>query len=227
MEVNNIVPTPSPSAGLATLDSTAQSTAQAGRDTFLRLLIAQLEHQDPMSPMENADFTAQLAQFSALEQLEAMNTNLNSLITAQGTLQAVQASALIDKDIVAKGDIVQVHQGAGGPLAYELMADSRMVRIRLFNAAGQLVQTLVPGPQAAGHHSVALDKSQSVVPDGTYRFEVVAEDGTGAPVAVQTFMRGRVDGVEFEDTKAFLTVGGQRIALDAVTSVKEAGETPL
>lgn len=222
----NIVPTSSSSTGTPTLDTAAQSTAESGRDTFLRLLVAQLEHQDPLSPMENAEFTAQLAQFSALEQLEAMNANLGSLVATQQGLQAVQASALLGKDIVAKGDTIQVQQGQGGPLAYELMADSSTVTIRVFNTTGQLVQTLTPGPQSAGHHSIALDLGQSSLPDGTYRFEVVAEDGSGASVAVQTFMRGRVDGVEFDNKQAFLTIGGQRIALDAVESVKQTAEIP-
>ena len=63
----NGTPEPASTAG-----KTGTITAAEGRDTFLRLLVAQLEHQDPLKPMENADFTAQLAQFSMLEQIESI-----------------------------------------------------------------------------------------------------------------------------------------------------------
>jgi flagellar basal-body rod modification protein FlgD len=214
------------SVASSSLGSIGDSTAAEGKDTFLRLLVAQLEHQDPLSPMENAEFTAQLAQFSSLEQMEAMNASLGSLVAAQEAMNSVQAAGLIGKEITAQSNTTQVHQGTASPLRYSLAANSAKATIRIFDQTGQFVQSLEVVNQSAGEQLVPWQSTgteQSSLPDGVYHFEVTAQDTAGNPVAVETFMQGRVDGVEYEANQAYLLVEGNRIKLDKVISVHDAG----
>jgi flagellar basal-body rod modification protein FlgD len=167
----------------------AVPSAEEGRNTFLRLLVAQLEHQDPVKPMENADFTAQLAQFSALEQMETMNANFEALLNNQEANSRVQAVGFIGKTVQATGNTIQVHQGAAAPLRYTLDAPSAQVSVSIANADGEVVRTLSEGEQSAGMHTVpwpGQDAFGNLLPDGTYHFTVTASDQTGNPVAVET-----------------------------------------
>ncbi|MGD0152394.1 MAG: flagellar hook capping FlgD N-terminal domain-containing protein [Thermacetogeniaceae bacterium] len=79
MSVNNI------SATTATSSQNTATTAsgQMGEDDFLKLLVAQIKNQDPMSPVDNATYMAQLAQFSSLDQLTNLNSSMGSLVTLQ------------------------------------------------------------------------------------------------------------------------------------------------
>ncbi|MBW1702547.1 MAG: flagellar hook assembly protein FlgD, partial [Deltaproteobacteria bacterium] len=77
-----------------------------GKDAFLNLLVTQLRHQDPLSPMESTQFTAQLAQFSSLEQLSSVNENLGILRIYQASINNSQAVGFIGKTVKASGDSV-------------------------------------------------------------------------------------------------------------------------
>src|SRR5437773_5692129 len=88
----------------ASAGATQGATKESPKETFLTLLVAQLEHQDPLSPQDNAQFTTQLAQFTSLEQLQSMNANLSALMSAQTTTNNLQASSLLGKTVQAKND---------------------------------------------------------------------------------------------------------------------------
>ena len=232
MQVSNVLG-PGPAAASATLGNPSGSAAEVGRDTFLTLLVAQLEHQDPMSPMDNADFTAQLAQFSSLEQMERMSANLQALVQAQSTAVSIQAAGLVGQEVKAHSDTIQLRQGEEAALHYTLGADSQDVTLSIFNDAGNLVQTITRTAQDAGEHTVAWNGAGSlgaVLPDGEYIFAVAANDSQGNNVSTKTFIQGTVDGVEFEANQPFLRLAGTRVALDAVVSIErkteEGSETP-
>jgi flagellar basal-body rod modification protein FlgD len=202
---------------------TAGRAQDTSRETFLRLLIAQLEHQNPLSPVEGAEFTAQLAQFSALEQLQAMNVNLDTLVTAQERLKGLQAADLIGKEVKAQGSTISLRQGNTSPLQYALTTDSPKVTISILDNVGNVVRSIEKLAQKAGVQSVSWDgkTAQGVaLPDGEYRFVVLARDSAGNPVSVQTFLQGKVEGVEYAEGQPSLLVGGRRVALTSLISVK-------
>jgi flagellar basal-body rod modification protein FlgD len=227
MNVNTVsnqqVPPPSPTAG-----NSAANTAEGGRDIFLRLLVAQLEHQDPMSPMENANFTAQLAQFSTLEQIEAMNKSLTALISTQESLSSqqanMQAASLIGKDVQVRNDTVEVKNGKWSSLAYTLPGNAAEVSINIFDQAGQLRQSLKETNQAAGEHSVPRygdDKQVTQLPDGSYRVQVTVQDALGQSVPIDTMYQGRVEGVAYVDNQAHFLMGGRRVAFSDIIGIRE------
>src|SRR5262245_37789594 len=120
---------PKPSSSTSTTASSSATTASPGaaqgtakessKETFMKLLVAQLEHQNPLSPMDNMQFTQQLAQFTSLEQLQSMNANLSALMKAQTTTNGLQAVTLIGKQVQAQANTTQVSkQGAATPFQY-------------------------------------------------------------------------------------------------------------
>jgi flagellar basal-body rod modification protein FlgD len=227
MNVNTVsnqqVPPPSPTAG-----NIAANTAENGRDIFLRLLVAQLEHQDPMSPMENANFTAQLAQFSTLEQIEAMNKSLTALISSQEALSSrqanMQAASLIGKDVQVRNDTVEVKDGTWSSLAYTLPAHAAEVSINIVDQAGQLRQSFKKANQAAGEHAVPRygdDKQVTQLPDGSYRVQVTVQDALGQSVPIDTMYQGRVEGVAYVDNQAHFLMGGRHVAFSDIIGIRE------
>ena len=108
----------------ASLTSATQSSL--GKEDFLKLLVAQLAHQDPLSPMENQEFVAQLAQFSSLEQMTNVNSNLQLLQVAQASMTNSQIASLIGKNVEVRSDQVRLLGGVrhgetqGGPVAIEV-----------------------------------------------------------------------------------------------------------
>ena len=213
--------TPSPS----TATNAAEPDA-IGRDAFLNLLIAQLEHQNPLSPMENTEFTAQLAQFSVLEQMEAMNSSLGALLSSQEALGGMQATGFIGKEIRAAGNAIGVRQGETPSVSYTLDADSTHVNIRIANDAGRIVRTITEVNQSAGEHTIPWNGRGDLgnaLPDGTYHITVGATDGAGEAVDADTMMQGIVEGIEFEQNRPLLLVGGSRLEFSSVLSVRDVG----
>ena len=213
-----------PSSSTASPGAAKSLTKEDPRATFTKLLVAQLEHQNPLSPMDNTQFTAQLAQFTSLEQLQAMNTHLSSLMHAQTTTNGLQAATLIGKEVQAKGDTTYVQKGGGAsPLNYTLAADSAKVQIDVLDQAGNTVRTIEARHQKAGPQKITWngkDAGGRTLSEGHYRFTVTAQDKGANPVAVDVFLKGTVEGVTYEGTQPYLTVGGNRVELTALTNIK-------
>src|SRR5262245_45187812 len=122
-------PTAASSGTTASSGAVKGTTKESPKETFMKLLVAQLEHQNPLSPMDNAQFTQQLAQFTSLEQLQSMNANLSALMQAQTTTNGLQAATLIGNQIQAQANTTHVpKQGAATPFQYTLAADSANVQ---------------------------------------------------------------------------------------------------
>ncbi len=200
------------------------------RDDFLNLLIAQLQHQDPLNPTDSTEFTAQLAQFSSLEQLGNVNTNLKALQLYQASINNAQAVSFIGKEITAQADVVLLEKGQAAECRAELAADAAGVLVSIYNAAGDFVKSFEVGPLPAGRQTFSWDGSNQdgeSVPDGLYRFEVLATDDEGRRIEVRRLTAGTVTGVSFKDGQAFLTTTWGQVALGDVVDVhmqEEASE---
>jgi flagellar basal-body rod modification protein FlgD len=215
------------SSATSTGGKTASVSAEESRSTFLRLLVAQLEHQDPLKPMENADFTAQLAQFSMLEQLEAMNTNLRSVVDAEQGLNdlqtKMQATSLIGKEVRIKGNTLQIQDGQSTQTIYKLAAPSTHVTVEIRDAIGRPVKVFEEVNVPAGEYFVPRDATDNWVqqlPKGKYTVQVNAKDGAGQPVAADMFIQGRVNGVEYDADKPYFLMGNNRVAFNDVVSIQ-------
>ena len=193
-------------------------TNTMGKDDFFKMMIAQLQHQDPLNPLDGTDFTAQLAQFSSLEQLSNVNDQLKMLGLYQASLNNSQSISLIGKEITAMGNVIKV-DGASADLAYNLSEGAEKVTISVYDEGGNLVDTLEFGSQQEGENSITWDCSG--IASGNYTFEVSAIDANGDVVPAYTMITGKVTGVSFEEGFPLLSVNGQDILFGNVISVNE------
>lgn len=195
-----------------------------GKDDFLNLLVTQLRHQDPLSPMESAEFTSQLAQFSSLEQMSNVNTNLEVLQLYQASINNSQAVGFIGKTIKALGNSIGVADGVADQIHFELAENASAVIAHIYDSHKNLVKTIQPGGLNAGAQGVewdATDNNGNKVPDGTYTFEVIATDTDANPVSATTLITSPVSGVSFKDGTTYLLAGNQEIPIGSVFEVME------
>lgn len=184
-----------------------------GKDQFLKLLIAQLQNQDPMNPMQGDQMASELAQFSSLEQLQEINTTLTGQQSAAGSLLgAVQAGAAISTighTVVAAGNQVQVG-GTNGQttVTASLSSAAASGTLHIYNSAGVEVGTETLGSLPAGKQSIDISAAEKGLPPGTYTYSIDAKDGSGAAVAVQTYTTGKVDGISSDQNGIMLNIGG-------------------
>jgi len=204
--------------------TTARENDEVGQDDFLNLLIAQMQAQDPLNPLESAEFTAQLAQFNSLEKLIEVNGHLEALTAAQLFSGNAQFVDYIGKTIKASDNRIQMNDGNAVDLHYELSGDAGSVAIHVYDGGGSHVRTLDAGGAPAGEHSAewdGRDDNGRKVPDGTYRFEVAAADVAGHPVAAAPFSLDRITGVTFQDASAQLMADQKTIPISEVLRVSE------
>jgi len=189
-----------------------------GKDEFFKMLIAQLQNQDPLNPMDGTDFTAQLAQFSSLEQLTNVNSNLEAVTAYQKLMSGVQAVSLIGKEITAEGNTVKA-SGSSVDITYNLPEDVSEGTVSIYKTDGTFVETIKFENQGEGINSVSWDCSS--VEEGIYTFEVSATNAAGDSVAVDTLVKGEVTGVNFLNGQSYVIVDDAEIPFLSVISIKD------
>jgi flagellar basal-body rod modification protein FlgD len=200
--------------------STTSSTTSLGKEDFMKLLLAQLKNQDPLEPMEGTEFSAQLAQFSSLEQLTNMNTELATQGVNQMTMGYTQSVNMIGKEaIVQNGNTIKV-DGSTAELNYRLGSDAAEVVISIFNENGSQVKTIEGTGLTAGLNTTTLDCSDLTA--GNYTFQVSAADLSGKSVTADTMISGLVTAAHFKNNTISLTVNGKEVALSDIVSIKQS-----
>lgn len=207
------------SAGLTT------ATNDLDKNAFLKLLTTQLQNQDPLNPTDSTQFTAQLAQFSSLEQLSNINSTLNTIQLYQASNNNAQAVGFIGKDIVANGHSIEMTSGQPVSCDYELSAAAKSVVVTIYDATGNFVRDYNQTALAAGKQSLTWDgrdRNGNTVADGAYTFEVQAVDAKGASLHATTFSKGTVTGVTFEDGTTYLITDRTKTAIGDVIQIIQA-----
>ena len=201
---------------------TATGDSTLGKDDFMKILVAQLQAQDPLAPMEGQEFASQLAQFSSLEQLTNVNTNLESSQAFDLALSNSAALALIGKNVDAPGNTIDLKSGEVENLSFSLDGEAAEVGIDIFDSTGTKVSTVNLGAQKSGLSEYVwsgTDSSGALLPSGNYTFSITASNSSGNFVPVKTFAAGLATDVVFEDGKAFAIVNGQKLAVNEVSKV--------
>lgn len=210
-----------PSTTSTTTTTPASAQQPLGKEAFLQLLVAQLEAQDPLEPMDSREFTAQLATFSSLEQMTNINSTLGELVTAQQAMGNSSMISLIGKLVDIPGNAIEHAQGATANLSYSLGSEASSTQVEIYDALGNLVN-IINGPGAQGSNLTiwnGLDSKGNPVAPGFYTFNVKATDSSGNPVIAETFSSGLVTDVLFEEGSAFAVVNGQKLPAEQITRV--------
>jgi flagellar basal-body rod modification protein FlgD len=218
--------------GLDQVGSRSAQTSESqksvmGKDDFLQLLVTQLQNQDPLNPADATEFTAQLATFSSLEQLQNINTALEDVSTSQTVLTNSQAVDYIGKQIQAIGDQVYMKDGQADSIEFDVADNAAGVYVKIYSQYGEYVQDLELGPMTAGKHSVqwdGMDHKGQTASDGTYQYEAAAVDADGNSIAVTSFTKGTVSGVYYKNGIAYLVTADQEVPLGSVVQVLDPGQ---
>ena len=183
----------------STSGTSGSTTAQAAKDAadrFLTLLVAQLQNQDPLNPLDNAQVTTQMAQISTVSGINQLNDTVAALGASMGVTQYLQAVGLVGHDVVVGGNDIDLASGAaeGG---LELSGNADHVMVTISDEAGNVVRTMDLGAQKAGIQYFQWDGKTdggTAAKDGHYTFSVTAT-AEGKAVTFDTLMRSRVEGV--------------------------------
>ena len=210
----------------------ATGSAQAlGKDEFLQLLVTQMTHQDPLEPMDDTEFIAELAQFSSLEQMQNMNElleeSLNWDYLQMQTTNNTNATSLIGREIQATFSSVYLDNDNMPQINYATAEYAENVSIEILNADGAVVRTLGSESVSPGDNSIewdGKDENGERLTDGFYTIQITATDANGETFTPSTYVEGVVNGVVYRDGSAYLQVNGLEISLAEVTSIAEVTE---
>jgi len=211
-------------SGVSDINSTIQNVngKTFGKEDFMKILLKQLNYQDPLNPMDSTQFTSQLTQFSSLEQLTNLNTTLENVLAFQQSIQNASITDLIGRTVRVEGDVTNLNNTAD--MNYELSKDATSVKISIYDKAGRLAVTKEAGAQQQGSNKFVWDgkdASGNQLPAGDYTFEIKAKDISGAVVNAVTNSFGTVTGVNFEDGLSYLVLNdGRNITLSEIKSIR-------
>lgn len=186
------------------------SSNKMDQNTFLKLLTTQLQNQDPTNPVSNEDFIAQLAQFSSLEQLQGVNSQLSNLNLVNTSMNNASMVNLLGQNVVAASDTF--HYSGDGTQEIPFIAGNEVSggTVTIRNADGQVVDSITLGNLEAGEHSVTWDGkgNNGQLPEGDYTVSYTATDGSGNPVDITALIKGIVDELSFENGTPEPSVNG-------------------
>jgi flagellar basal-body rod modification protein FlgD len=205
-----------------TTSTAATKSQEIGRDDFLKMFLAQLNHQDPLNPMDGTEFASQLAQFSSLEQLFNVNENLESMKSSQDESGRFQGLEFIGKEVVALGKYLSLNEGesTGGGFVMDAAADCT---VQVKDLGGNVVRTISMGSLEAGEHFFQWDGQSDAGADmgsGVYQFEIIAQRADEESVSVTRLMTGLVERVNLEGTESTLYLGDVAFSLSNVLEMK-------
>ena len=190
---------------------------QASSDRFLKLLVTQLQNQDPLNPMDNAQVTSQMAQISTVSGIDKLNATMGAFNGQMLQMQSLQGAALVGRAVTLEGTRLDIADGIGvGGFALGSAADA--VQVEILDGAGRTVQTLQLGAAGEGRHGFAWDAG-NVAADAGYRFRVTATAGA-EKLPATPLMRDRVVAVSIAgDTLELQTDWSGGIAYRDVVAV--------
>lgn len=194
-----------------------------GKDAFLKLLVTQLGNQDPLNPKSNEEYVAQLAQFSSLEQMQNINTNLQASQQINQSVNNALTASLIGKEVQAVGNSATVGDTGSVTLPIGVGAASSGV-ITIKDADGKIVRKLTVDSLKAGPNDITWDGKDDQgnrVKPGDYTYAVEARDAGGTPVEAQGSFTGIVSGVKFINGTPVLIVGTHEVPIGSVLAVRQ------
>ncbi len=197
-----------------------------GQEAFLTMLVAQLEHQDPLNPMDGTDFTAQLAQFSSLEQSFKTNDTLEAILAAVNTGSEENLLDYIGKNIRSEDNAITVNNGQASQGSFSLNESAEVV-VSIYSPDGREIKRIYLGQRDAGMHEIiwnGTDSQGTQVADGSYTYEIAAIGDGGNLVHSRPSITGEVTGVTYEHGEPYLLLDQRLVHPQTITKVWQATE---
>jgi len=201
---------------------------ELNKETFLTLLTTQMQNQDPLDPMANEEFVAQLAQFSSLEQQMLTNSMLESVYLGIASLNNASMAALVGTDVVAYGDGISYSGEGDVELSYDAAADAASLTLEIFDSEGNVIYSEELGAAEAGEGSVTwngTDSDGQPAPEGEYTFKITGEDADGESIDVAEMIVGVVEEMDYSSGTPQPIVGGVTVELADIIRLTEGDDS--
>ena len=194
--------------------STQTANEAGSADRFLKLLVAQMQNQDPLSPMDNAQVTSQIAQINTVSGIEKVNTAIGGLSSQFAQMQALQGAALVGREVVVPGDALTVKDGVGTG-TFELTSPASDVQVEVLDKQGNVIEKFKLGARAAGINDFDWKPASTA---GAVKFRVSAV-ADGAPLSPTELVRDSVRAITTTGNQLNLSLaGGSTVAYSDVRS---------
>ncbi|MBY6006468.1 flagellar hook assembly protein FlgD [Salipiger bermudensis] len=194
--------------GASTTASSSMSQLSEDYESFITLLTAQIQNQNPLEPMDSTTFISQLAQLSQVEQSVAVNDNLEGISNQLSSMSAITGLNLIGRSVVAPTERISLNEAGAAVAGYRLAGEASAVSMSIVSADGTVLRSysgLEGGSDAL--HGVTwdgMDYEGLPLPEGTYYMVLSATDAQGNTVPGQTYAASRVNSMTYEDGLAML-----------------------
>jgi flagellar basal-body rod modification protein FlgD len=201
--------------------ATAAKEEAIGKDAFLKLLVVQLENQDPLNPMDSTEFVAQLAQLSSLEGITNLGVSMEKMAGSVSSMQNLSTSSLIGRNVMVEGNGIE-YKDAPVVFGYDLEGGAASVTVSIYDGSSMLVSQVNLGPSGSGDKSFTWDGTDDngvQAAPGLYTFDIEAKDAKDETVFVVPYAAGVVSSVTFDGSTALLTVGGKTITQDKIKEI--------
>jgi flagellar basal-body rod modification protein FlgD len=195
----------------------ASTDPAAAQDRFMKLLVAQLNNQDPMNPMDNAQMTSQIAQINTVTGIQQVNDTLKSMAEQFTSLQVLQGASMVGHDVLVEGSTLTRNQGVAKG-AVDLAGNADSVKIEILSPGGQVIDTLNLGALSTGRHSFEWNAS-GYQATGEPSFRVTATSA-GQSVGTVSLSQDRVQSVASEAGAMTVQLQGRSsVAYSAIKAI--------
>jgi len=198
---NNYSVTPLSGASASSATAKDPNSVEATQDTFLKLLVTQMQNQDPLNPMDNSQFTSQIAQLNTVQGINKLNTTVAALQTQFQASQNLQSTSFIGRTVLVPGSNLDLKSGSA-QMGVDLTTASDSTMIQVKDLSGNVVRTFGIGAGVEGTNQITWDgknEAGQTMPDGQYKFSVAAS-ANGQQVQAATLSYGLVNSVSMSST---------------------------
>jgi flagellar basal-body rod modification protein FlgD len=206
------------------------------KDAFMKIMLIQMKNQDPTNPLKSHEMAAQLAQFTQLEQLQNINTNLDELKAQAKPAESFQSLNLLGKMVAGDSSkIARVKGDKNHDISYELPSFAKTVKVTISNEVGDVVRTTTLNNMNQGPHNWVWngkDDKDMTMPSGNYKVTLEALSSSDKKIGIKTDFDGVISGVTFTSQGPILKVGNQSVRLQDIRqildpSLKKKDQNPL
>jgi flagellar basal-body rod modification protein FlgD len=222
-------------SALPTFEEKTTTTApakkdQLGQDAFLKMFIAQMNNQDPLNPMDISQMSSQLAQYSSLEQLLNINTNLESIEGVQNSSNKYQSIDMIGKEVQADSSTLVLDNGRAAKGVFYL-GEAADCTVHILDEQGSSIRDINLGALGEGSNEFewdGFDNNKKLYKSGQFTYEVTAVNGNKNQVSVNKSIKGTVTGVNLNGEEPILYVNSTPLSMSQIINinmVKDATST--
>ena len=190
------------------------------KDDFLRLLITELQYQNPLEPLDNKDFIAQMAQFSSLEQMSNISQSIDRFLETEMNAMRLNAISMIGRNAVVRDDTIILSDGSAERIDFQIDEPANVI-ITIYDFEGNAVRRENLGTLDPGLHSFVWDGRNDdgeLMQDGEYKYEISCLTDEGEE-KIGGLIAGVVEAVQFDEDGIYIVIDGRRYPLSSLVEI--------